>query len=548
MIKKTLDALDDFIQTGIGQLNHYREMIDPVGAAQRERARLQIQALNGFSGASKTRKSMRNWNIKKDDPGQILLDDLGELVERSEDLDRNNPMASGAVTTLKTNVVGCGLRVQSRIDSEFLGIPQEQAETFQKNAERIFNLVANRRLLDANRRLSFDQMQGVAYVSQCITGDAFAQRIYDQQRAKNFLGTSWRMFDSSRVCNPDDVSDSPLLKGGIGFTEAGAPKSVHVRSVDPDDRHKRGTWKEYQIHAADGMNLDIIHMFSQRLTSECRGRPIMTPVIEAFKTLGRYTEAELQAAVVSALFTVFVKTKSGHAEVEFRGDDEQVKSVPTPEMGYGSIVGLAEDEEIETANPGRPNDSFDPFVMSILRQIGVALGLPFELLVKHFTSSYSASRAALNEAQKMFRESRKALAFGFCQPMYESIIIEAVASGRLYAPGFFNDFEVRCAYLDSVWTGDSFGTLDPVKDVSASEKRINLGLSTRTQETLEINGGDYERNHAQRLKESKMESQITGGQDEPSVDSDIQNGMVDNGTSPAEPDQDSEQAEPKRED
>jgi hypothetical protein len=32
-------------------------------------------------------------------------------------------------------------------------------------------------------------------------------------------------------------------------------------------------------------------------------------------------------------------------------------------------------------------------VLAVLRQIGVALGLPFEVLVKHFKASYSAARA-----------------------------------------------------------------------------------------------------------------------------------------------------------
>lgn len=42
---------------------------------------------------------------------------------------------------------------------------------------------------------------------------------------------------------------------------------------------------------------------------------------------------------------------------------------------------------------------------SIIRQIGSSLGVPYELLVMHFTSSYSASRAALLEAWKQFRKT-----------------------------------------------------------------------------------------------------------------------------------------------
>jgi len=36
--------------------------------------------------------------------------------------------------------------------------------------------------------------------------------------------------------------------------------------------------------------------------------------------------------------------------------------------------------------------------------------------------------------------------------------------------------------------------LDPKKEVEAAILRINAGLSTRSRETIEINGGDFEQN------------------------------------------------------
>jgi capsid protein len=43
-------------------------------------------------------------------------------------------------------------------------------------------------------------------------------------------------------------------------------------------------------------------------------------------------------------------------------------------------------------DPKRPNTALDGFVQAVFQQIGIALGLPFEILVKHFTASYSAAR------------------------------------------------------------------------------------------------------------------------------------------------------------
>ena len=55
-----------------------------------------------------------------------------------------------------------------------------------------------------------------------------------------------------------------------------------------------------------------------------------------------------------------------------------------------------------------------------------------------------------------------------------------------------------------MWYGPSQGQIDPLKEVVAAEKRINLGITTRTQETMEMNGGDWEKNAEQLRKEKEV--------------------------------------------
>ena len=38
--------------------------------------------------------------------------------------------------------------------------------------------------------------------------------------------------------------------------------------------------------------------------------PLLAPIIETLKQLGRYTDAELMAAVVSGMYTVFIETQA----------------------------------------------------------------------------------------------------------------------------------------------------------------------------------------------------------------------------------------------
>jgi len=186
--------------------------------------------------------------------------------------------------------------------------------------------------------------------------------------------------------------------------------------------------------------------------------------------------------------------------------------VPTQDkdlkLGNGALIGLRPRESIEIADPKRPNTAFDGFIKAILEQIGVALEIPFEILIGHFSSSYSASRAALLEAWRFFRGRRKWLASSFCQVVYENFLAEGIALGRIAAPGFFVDPLLRSAYCGAIWIGDAPSQIDPVKEVDAAEKRLSLCLTTRDEETVTLTGGDFEANFPRIKKEKQMLEEI----------------------------------------
>ena len=220
------------------------------------------------------------------------------------------------------------------------------------------------------------------------------------------------------------------------------------------------------------------------------------------RTTTRYSDAEIMAAVVNSCFAIVTKTEDGgglnlaHSKTTDAKDDTIALTEP------GAIVDLGPNETIENFAPGRPNPSFDPFFDAMAQQIGVALEIPKELLLKHFQASYSASRATLILAWQFFRVRRKWLADSFCQPSYGTVIAEAVMRGRLSARGFFDDPLARKAWLGAVWIGPAPGQIDPVKETKAAVERIDNGISTLSEEVAAITGGDWETKHKQRVKEN----------------------------------------------
>ena len=163
-------------------------------------------------------------------------------------------------------------------------------------------------------------------------------------------------------------------------------------------------------------------------------------------------------------------------------------------MGPGTVAHLGENEDIKFGSPNIPTTGFDAFVKSFCQQMGAAVGIPYEVLLKEFNSSYSASRAALLEAWEEFKMRRSWFVADFCQPVYEVWLAEAVARGRIKAPGFFDDPIVRAAWCGARWIGPVQGQIDPLKEANAAVVLVNHGFKTHEQVTRELGGGDWETN------------------------------------------------------
>ena len=490
---------------------------NPEKALKREVARKKLQILNtGYSnyGASRSKKSLLGWLSRGGSPKEDISDNLKVLRQRSRDLFMGAPIATSAIKTTRTNVIGAGLRLKSQVDGEFLGLTQEETRQLEIQIEREFELWAGSKNCDVERINDFYELQQLAFLSWLMNGDAFVM-LPTIKRINEIYDIRILLIEADRVCNKNYESNSERIQEGVEVDENGEITYYHICSRHPLSTtwDKSPEWIKVKAYGDKTGRPNILHLMENERIGQRRGVPILAPVIEALKQLSRYTEAELMAAVVSGMFTVFIESKSNDDGNPFGSNinfDDEIDSEDdtTYELGNGAIVQLGEGETAKEINPGRPNTAFDGFVNAITRQIGAALEIPKELLTKEFTASYSASRAALLEAWKMFKMRRTWMANDFCQPIFVEWMHEAVAKGRIYAPGFFSDPLIRKAYCQAEWSGPSAGQLDPSKEVDAAIKRIDNGFSTAAKETMELTGGDYYKNIKQRKQEAILMEEV----------------------------------------
>src|SRR5262245_22767217 len=101
-----------------------------------------MAAYGGYIGARKDRRATKSWTTTTGDADSDTLPDLQTLRDRSRDLIRNAPLATGAVETVVLNTVGRGLQLQARPDVKALDLTDERAAEWKESVEREFRLWA----------------------------------------------------------------------------------------------------------------------------------------------------------------------------------------------------------------------------------------------------------------------------------------------------------------------------------------------------------------------------------------------------------------------
>ena len=457
---------------------------------------------SGYSehGANRTRPVFLKWYTSSKSAHEDISENIELLRERSRDLySGGGPLGRGAIDRIVLNAIGSGLKLNVRLDPSQLGMSEEQASVWSVCAESEFDYWASSKYADYGGELSFYELQVLALKSILIHGEVLVRvrKIRDRYTQGKFpYFTSIQLIEAERIRTPDNPRNV-IWDEGVALDSEGLVIGYNVKNRHPDSELTGQPALSDVYLPADET---IFHIFPRERIGQHRGVPFLAPVIEQLKQLSRYTDAELMAAVVSGLFAIFFEHEprddgaygeEDYASEQGLGEVPGLGNISMQEMS-GTMMDLPEGVKATSISPGRPNQNFTNFVESLAHQIGGCLGIPSELLFLHFTASYSASRGALLEAWKVFKNWRKWFSDEFCQPIYELWLDEAVHLGRIDAPMYERDDYAAKLYTWCEWVGPSQGQLNPVQEVQASVMKIENNLSTYQRECAEMTGEDWD--------------------------------------------------------
>jgi lambda family phage portal protein len=476
----------------------------------------------GNYGANLQKNALIGWLWHGGDADLDIGQNAQVLRERSRDAFMGIPLAAGAVETFDTNVIGEGLYPAPNVDGEALGLDEtETAELNKELAEKFAWWASDPRECDYGARDSFYILQSTAFKSMLLSGDC-PVLFPLKERNGTLFNLRLRVLEADRVMNPQRVDPGANIFSGVELTDDGELLAYHIAKTHP---LATGKFNQFQLNKGETVAVppfgevsgrrNMILLIKPERPEQRRGVPILSVCLEILKQMGRYTDATVVAAVIQSYFTAFITSEFPDPNIfnDLLTEEQKAEVLNfnnyNVQLGPGIVNFMRPGHAVNFSSPTQPHSTFGEFSIAVAKFIGAALGMPYEILLKQFNASYSASRAAMLDFWKRVRKYRGQLIDQFCQPGYEEWLADAIGLSRIerWQSGWdWNDPFVRKALCRCIWTGSSAGSLDPQKEVAAADMKVKCGFSTIERESAELNGSNYRDNiRQQSLEQTEFE-------------------------------------------
>jgi capsid protein len=420
--------------------------------------------------------------------------------------------------------IGTGLKFKAEPSREILDEEKIKVDlpAFIKTAESRFNLHLDSKRSTSTRMRTFNQLTYQAKKHAIVGGDVLVVLDYGRPKDLN-KSVSARLIDGYYVQSPVNnvnPNNSNKIYNGVEINDYGEAVAYWVRldnlqCVRVEAYTKTGTLQAFMVYGLDYR------------TDTFRGMPLLSAVLETMKKLDRYKEATVGSAEERAKITWFVE----HAQYS-TGEDPVSKLKAAAGHGVDPGTERITNELLKTTASniryttgkqtlnmpiGATLKSLDAknelyfrdFYNTNFEILCAAIGIPPEVALNKYTSSFSSSRGANKNWEHKILFEREKIDLELYQPFFNYWLEMEVYSGRIELPGYVvakytDDYLLLEAYQKCRFIGAKMPFIDPLKEVQAARAKLgdqSTPLATYEQVTEELNGGDWQTN----IEQAKLE-------------------------------------------
>lgn len=436
----------------------------------------------------------------------------------------SNVFVKALINRLIINEINVGLSLDYKPLEDMIGVAEDSLVDFSEDVRKKFTLWGNNsKYCDYYGQSTFGELQAKIRLEALVGGDVLVVLNYDKVRKVPLI----QVIPGDYVQTPYSLTSNSgnRIVNGVELDSAGRHLAYWVVGGDYTS-HTRILAKG----AKTGKNIAwLVYGDIPIASGTVRGYPLVVDSIESLQQIEDYkTSSAVKAKSNSNLNFCVTRANDTLMGVNPYGPTVTKDSVTVDEEGYekeitlqspmpGTVItNLRKGEDIKVFGNEGVDTNLETFMKAILRPFCVSKGIPFDIFMLDFPSSFSASKATNAEIVIYLNMAQKFISSNILNPIFNEFFISSVLSGSIKAPGFieakntpsrFYEYE---GWLNVEWLGVVKPTIDPVNAMKASIMKLDNALSTRTKEARAINGTDYFANIKQLKKENKERLDMPG--------------------------------------
>lgn len=440
------------------------------------------------------------------DPNAFVSSHLGVSQAENRKLVQQTSYGAMYKSALSKYVIGAGLSPVITPRTGLLVWSKGDYDRFTSEASEFWSLFSGKGIHDAGL-YPFKRLQKLAFEMALESGDVLLHRFY--ARGENYR-PKIQLISGARVFNPEMADRKSGNIAGVEYDRKGREVAYWIHETDDNLMDTNRGTRVSRFNRAGFEEFTLIRPFITDV-AQARGVPFLTKVQSEIVNLTAFDQAYIYKAMVSSLLSMIIQRDKdapaagatvaekiaelggigGNGMRGAGGDFRESVDDAAVSLGYGNVIQLEDGESATTVESKTQGSDYKTFIESRLDVIGGALGVPTEMAMGRFGSSFSAARGTIGTSEKGFQPLRQAFADSFCAPVYEMVVDYGIRLGYIHAPGYFDDDVNRKAVLAHSWMGPNQVVVNPTQEVGAFVNAVNAGFIDRGYATRQLYGEEY---------------------------------------------------------
>jgi lambda family phage portal protein len=402
---------------------------------------------------------------------------LVRLRNRSRQLLRDNDYVKAARRAIVVNVIGRGVRMQSRVPMVRGGGRLDKP--LNDRVEAWWRRYCRKEYIDVAGKLSFFRILRQTMAAVPESGEVFIRLVPEEfGNSGTPLGLEILeadLCDEMHTVGPDASGNEWRM--GVKVNRWGRPIAYRFRTRHPGDVSGAVAYRTTDVPAEE-----IIHLFIPERPGQTRGVPWFASSIKRMHHVAGFEEAEVVGKRARSSLMGFIQNKEGKLQGEAVQDGDQVTNFEP-----GVFKHLAEGEEVVVPQLGNADTQYEAFLRPMLRSLAAGSGVPYPTISADYSqSNYSSSRLERLEVLELWRSFQDWIIEDTCQVVFERAMAAAVGAGTLQLPGY----DLAPERYEAVrWFPRGWEFVDPQKEADANEKLVRSGFKLQAQVVAESSGG-----------------------------------------------------------